>query len=232
MTDATTPLDDGTAVGLLIGGRLFSFNLLNDVAGADAMGLVTGTPAANTLLGRLKAVADAVAVGSSDIVEAIGGAGGDASAENQATEIARLSSILAAVDGLEALLGPLATDATLTALSGKFPVSTGPKAQSGSLSVVPATGADLATNASLAAVTAALQSMTPADDVFNIVPSDTTDLPVIPKALRAKTAGTVSLKGVGGATVDYGAVAAGELIFVRARRIMATGTTATLVGFV
>jgi len=136
------------------------------------------------------------------------------------------------LDGLEALLGPLATDATLTALSARLPVSTGPKAQSGSLSVVPATGADLATNASLATVTAALQSMTPADDVFDIVPSDTSDLPTIPKALRAKTAGTVALKGAGGTTVDYGDVAAGELIFVRARRVMATGTTATLVGFV
>mgnify|MGYP000994358982 CR=1 FL=1 len=36
-------------------------SILTDFAGADAMGLVTANPAANTLLGRLKAIADASA---------------------------------------------------------------------------------------------------------------------------------------------------------------------------
>lgn len=58
MADVTTPVPDATALGLLVAGRLLGFNLLNDTAGADAMGLVTASPAAFTLLGRLKAISD------------------------------------------------------------------------------------------------------------------------------------------------------------------------------
>jgi len=224
MADVTTPLADGTVVGLLVGDRLLSFNLLNDTAGADAMGLVSSTPAANTLLGRLKAVADAL---GGELTTAL--PSDAATATGVAAVKASVDALAPYLDGLEALLGALGTEATLAALSGKLPVSTGPKAQSGSLSVVPATGTDLATNA---AVTGALQSVAPADDVFTVVPSDTTDLPTIPKGLRAKTAGTLALRGASGSTVDYGTVTAGEMIYVRARRVMATGTTATLVAFV
>jgi len=106
MADVTTPIPAGTAAGALIDGKLFGRNLLNDTAGADAMGLVADAPAANTLLGRLKAIA--------------------------------------------AGLAGLATEATLAALSAKLPASLGAKAQSGSLSIVPATGVDLATNAGVA----------------------------------------------------------------------------------
>lgn len=45
-----------------------------------------------------------------------GGGGGDASAANQTTEIARLTSILAATDGLEGLIGT--TNSTLTTIDG------------------------------------------------------------------------------------------------------------------
>lgn len=132
-----------------------------------------------------------------------GGGGGDASAANQATEIARLTSILGSVDGIEGLLttantllgGTLtvglpsgaatatgvtavktavdnltaaigsgsgggtvggATETTLAALSAKLPASLGPKAISTSLSIVPATSSDMATNAGVAAALAGI----------------------------------------------------------------------------
>lgn len=59
----TTPVADGQVLALKdVGGVKFPQNLLNDTAGADAMGLVGTTPAANTLLGRLKAIADLLAL--------------------------------------------------------------------------------------------------------------------------------------------------------------------------
>jgi len=56
----TTPLAAGTNVSETIGGKEYGRSLLADTAGTDAMGLVANAPAANTLLGRLKAVVDAV----------------------------------------------------------------------------------------------------------------------------------------------------------------------------
>lgn len=68
MTANTTPLDTGTVVGETIGGKLHGYSLLRDTAGADAMGVAGATPGATTLLGRLKAIADAIAAAfSSDI---------------------------------------------------------------------------------------------------------------------------------------------------------------------
>lgn len=56
----TTPLPVGTNVSETINGKEYGRSLLADTAGADAMGVVGSTPGANTLLGRLKAVADAL----------------------------------------------------------------------------------------------------------------------------------------------------------------------------
>ena len=64
-----------------------------------------------------------------------------------------------------------------------------------------------------------------------IVPSDTVDLPDIPKGIYVGTGGNITMIGVGapvGATgVTWKNVPAGSLIPFRARRILATGTTAT-----
>jgi hypothetical protein len=65
-----------------------------------------------------------------------------------------------------------------------------------------------------------------------VAPSDTLDLTTIPKALWVSVAGTVAAIGVddtGSSGVPFGTLAAGTLIPIRARRVMATGTTATLV---
>lgn len=53
-----TPFPTGTDVSETIGGKEHSRALLKDPTGADAMGAVAASPAANTLLGRLKALAD------------------------------------------------------------------------------------------------------------------------------------------------------------------------------
>ncbi len=57
--NVTTPVESGKVLAFKdIGGILFALNLLADAAGQDVMGLVAANPAANTLLGRLKAISD------------------------------------------------------------------------------------------------------------------------------------------------------------------------------
>lgn len=64
----------------------------------------------------------------------------------------------------------------------------------------------------------------------SIAPSNTTDLTTIPKAIYVGTGGDVTLIGVddpGTAGVTFKNVASGMTLDVRARRVLATGTTAT-----
>jgi hypothetical protein len=65
-----------------------------------------------------------------------------------------------------------------------------------------------------------------------ITPSDTIDLNPYPKNVTILTAGSVvclPLKGIDGTFVTFGAVLAGFTLPFRVRRILATGTTASLV---
>ena len=71
MVELTTPAPDGTPIGEMIDGKFYGRNLLADTNGADAMGLVAAAPAANTLLGRLKAIVDGVAAAATTIVNAV-----------------------------------------------------------------------------------------------------------------------------------------------------------------
>lgn len=89
-----------------------------------------------------------------------------------------------------------------------------------------------ATASAQSAQTAAVQATASADDLFAITPSDTADLATVPKALYVVTGGTLSVKGAGGSTVSLGTVVAGQVIPLRARRVNANGTTATVVGMV
>lgn len=278
MSDFTKgQLTDATVIGALIAGRLAGLNLLLDAAGADVLGLVTENPDTHSMLGRLKTIADGIA-------EISPGEGGDASAANQETEIARLTSILAAVDGLEALIGatntalagtlavsatalPLpsgaATDAkveavrallagTLAISAASLPLPTGAAtsalqgtgntslasiatALAGTLAISAAAlplPAGAATSAKQDAQTAAINATASANDVFAITPNDGADLGTVPTALLITGAGTLAVKGSSGTTVSLGSVAVGQIIPLRARRIMATGTTATVVGLV
>lgn len=62
---------------------------------------------------------------------------------------------------------------------------------------------------------------------FAVVPHDTDELPVVPKALYVGTGGHVALRGVDGAAdVLFRNVAAGQVLDVRARFVRAAGTTA------
>jgi hypothetical protein len=66
----------------------------------------------------------------------------------------------------------------------------------------------------------------PATNAYSATPNDDTDLAFFSRALNVSTSGTVRLTTVGGdvATVF---IAAGTAFPIRARRIWATGTTAT-----
>ena len=66
---------------------------------------------------------------------------------------------------------------------------------------------------------------------FAITPSDTVDLPVKPRAIRANGAGNVVLTDEGGVDITY-TVAAGEILPFSPVLVKATSTTATgLVGW-
>lgn len=93
MTATTTPLPVGTDIAESIGGKAFSRAILHDAAGADAMGAVEAAPAANTLLGRLKAVVDGITA----LVSHVDGIEG------------LLTALNGYVDGLEATLAAQAT---------------------------------------------------------------------------------------------------------------------------
>jgi len=94
------------------------------------------------------------------------------------------------LDGLEALLGPLATAA------------------------------------GQATLLAAVQASTPADNFKAITPNDSTALTTVPKALFIGVAGNLTVKGGDGQSALF-PVQAGQILPIRARYVMATGTTAT-----
>lgn len=63
---------------------------------------------------------------------------------------------------------------------------------------------------------------------FTVVPDDTHELAVIPKALYVGTGGAITLRGVqGSADVVFKNVGNGQVLDVRAQFVRATGTTAT-----
>jgi len=66
----------------------------------------------------------------------------------------------------------------------------------------------------------------PASYLSAVTPSDSSDLPSACRALNVATSGTVSVTTVGGTTATV-YMAAGVAFPVRARRILATDTTAT-----
>lgn len=70
----------------------------------------------------------------------------------------------------------------------------------------------------------------PADTHFAITPADGADLVPRPRAIYCQTTGTVAVMDRTGAVVAY-AVQAGQVLPFRAMRVMATGTTATVVGW-
>ncbi len=70
----------------------------------------------------------------------------------------------------------------------------------------------------------------PADRHFSITPSDSIDLAIVPRALFCLTAGTVAVADSLGFVLMY-PVSAGMILPLRARKVMATGTTANVCGW-
>jgi hypothetical protein len=114
------------------------------------IGTAVASPAANTVLGRLKAIAD----GITTLAGHVDGLEGLATALNgfvdgietlQGTTNTTLTTLNGFVDGLEALLGGVATQTTLAAIAAQLPASLGAKANGASLSIVPSTSASFTT---------------------------------------------------------------------------------------
>ena len=70
----------------------------------------------------------------------------------------------------------------------------------------------------------------PARRHFAITPSDAADLAILPRALKVTVAGNVAVRDAGNVDIIY-PVVAGEILPIRAVRVLATGTTATVVGW-
>lgn len=87
------------------------------------------------------------------------------------------------------------------------------------------------------AATASLQSAlnalvgttTPSSAFYAVTPSDSADLATLPKALYVSAAGTLAVQNGAGTTVSFGNVLAGSILPIQAKRVMATGTSATVV---
>lgn len=67
----------------------------------------------------------------------------------------------------------------------------------------------------------------PATDALALTPNDAADLPLVGRALYVGGGGDLRLVTSGGSDVLLRGVAGGSVLPVRARRVMATGTTAT-----
>jgi len=67
----------------------------------------------------------------------------------------------------------------------------------------------------------------PANDVADVTPDDDNDLPIMARALWVGGGGDLTITAKGGGTVTFDDVPAGVILPIRARRVHATGTTAT-----
>src|SRR5436305_1060048 len=203
MAGITTPIPNNTDIAEAIGGKAFNRTLLYDGTGADALGAVTAAPAANTVLGRMKAITDLLALTNS--------------------YVDGLEALLAGTLSVSAAALPLptgaATDAKVEAVRALL---------AGTLTVALPNGA--ATAAKQDTTKASIDAQAPADDIFTIAGNDGADLATVPKALFVLTDGNLAVRGVSGTTVTI-PVKAGMIIPLRARRVM-TATTATVVGLV
>lgn len=80
--------------------------------------------------------------------------------------------------------------------------------------------------AALNALGTLLSGQAPADNFKAITPNDSTALTTVPKALFIGVAGNLTVKGGDGISALF-PVQAGQILPIRARFVMATGTTAT-----
>jgi len=69
----------------------------------------------------------------------------------------------------------------------------------------------------------------PAYNAAVVTPSDTVDLTDVSRSIYVGGAGNITLVTAGGQTVLFSAIPAGTVLNIRASRIKATATTATLI---
>jgi hypothetical protein len=107
----TTPVAVNTVLATkdLGGGVQAPKNVLIDQAGADAMGLVAASPAASTILGRLKTIGDALLAGIGITAAALPLPAGASTSANQAAG----NTSLANVDANTAAAAPASTGGTV-----------------------------------------------------------------------------------------------------------------------
>lgn len=247
--------DVATLASKDVGGVQYPRNLITDETGADAVGVVGSSPAANTLLGRLKTIADGITTLSSSVdglealatalngfVDGVEGLIGttnttlttmsgyvDGLETLQGTTNTSLTALQGLVDGLEGLLGAVATEATLAALSAKLP-TLGQKAQSESVSIVPATGVDPATSAKQDEATALLSQLVPSAAPFAITPHASNPLERETDAIAIKTAGTLVFRYPGAGSDTTLDLPVG-FFPIKATHVRATSTAAGISGF-
>jgi hypothetical protein len=191
MTDnVTAPVGTGTVLATHQFADLShgSVAVITDQNKVDAVGDVAASPAANTILGRLKAIATALA----GLPTSLGIKTG-----------ANSLSIVPASDA------GMATDATLAAMSGKLPASLGAKTSAQSISVTPASDAGLATAAnqataqtSLSAIAASVAALEPAKTYIKVTPSATDFTQGVCRYINVVTEGYVKLKQPDGTIRD------------------------------
>jgi hypothetical protein len=70
----------------------------------------------------------------------------------------------------------------------------------------------------------------PATKHFTIVPDDTADLPLLPRAIYCQADGTIVIRDSEGVTLSY-TMSAGDRIDFRGVRVMSTGTTGIYYGW-
>lgn len=185
----TTPVPAATVLATKdLGTRQLPLNGILDQAGADAVGLVTTSPAANTILGRLKDIVSALIAGP----------------KTGATSL----SVVPNSDGFAVTVVGVSTEATLAAASAKLPASLGAKAGSASFSIVPASDASFAITsatmataanqetiiASLAAIAASVNAAKPAPVYVPIALGSSNLTNGACTAIVAEVAGRVNLK--------------------------------------
>lgn len=122
----------------------------------------------------------------------------------------------------------VATQSTLAAVLaalGGLPGSVGAKARAASLGI----GLSIEDQALLAGLTTAITATGPGGESFAITPSDSVNFTTNARSLYVGVTGDVSILTNGGATVLFKAVQAGSILPQIAKRVNATGTTASFI---
>lgn len=71
------------------------------------------------------------------------------------------------------------------------------------------------------------ENTAPAEGAVLVTPSDSTDLVTLCRAIYVGGAGNLNIDMADGTTITFSGLSSGQILPVRAKRVRATGTTAT-----